>query len=48
MHRILVVEDEKEITRILTKYLQREGYRYDVCHDGFCAWSCLRKISTVL
>ena len=37
MHRILVVEDEKEITRILAKYLEREGYAYDICHDGFCA-----------
>ncbi len=37
MHRILVVEDEKEITRIMEKYLEREGYAFDICHDGFCA-----------
>lgn len=43
MHRILVVEDEKEITRILSKYLDREGYLYDICHDGFCALELFAK-----
>ncbi len=35
MYRILVVEDEKDISRILGKYLDKAGYDYDICHDGF-------------
>lgn len=35
MYSILVVEDEKDITRILAKYLEKEGYDFDICHDGF-------------
>lgn len=34
-HRILVVEDQKEISDIVTKYLDKEGYGYFVAKDGF-------------
>ncbi len=32
--RILVVEDEQSINRIITKRLEKEGYSVDSCYDG--------------
>ena len=32
--RILVVEDEQDLNRILTKTLTAEGYSVDACFDG--------------
>ena len=32
--RILVVEDEKDLNKIITKRLQNEGYSVDSCFDG--------------
>ncbi|MGM0396814.1 MAG: response regulator transcription factor [Bacillota bacterium] len=32
---VLVVEDQKEISSIVTKYLSRQNYSYDVAQDGF-------------
>ena len=32
--RILVVEDERDLNRILTKTLTKAGYTVDGCHDG--------------
>ncbi|MDO4618007.1 MAG: response regulator transcription factor [Clostridia bacterium] len=32
--RILVVEDERSLNRIITKRLQKEGYSVDSCYDG--------------
>jgi len=32
--RILLVDDEAELTEALTRVLQREGYAVDVVHDG--------------
>ena len=32
--RILVVEDERDLNRILTKTLSAEGYSVDACYDG--------------
>ncbi len=32
--RILVVEDEKSLNRIITKRFEKEGYAVDSCYDG--------------
>ena len=32
--RILVVEDEKDMNRIIVKELESEGYIVDSCYDG--------------
>ena len=34
---VLVVEDEPTISRIVVSYLEREGYRTEVAHDGLQA-----------
>ena len=34
MMRLLVVEDEKDLNRIISKTLTAEGYRVDSCYDG--------------
>lgn len=34
-HHILVVEDQKEISEIVSKYLDKEGYGYYLAKDGF-------------
>lgn len=39
--RILVVEDEKDMNRIITKVLEEEGYCVDSCFDGKCAYEYL-------
>ncbi|NJP38505.1 response regulator [Alkalicoccus luteus] len=36
--RILIVEDEEKIARVLQLELQYEGYEADVVHDGMDAW----------
>lgn len=35
IYKILVVEDQKEISDILSLYLEKEGYDYIVASDGF-------------
>lgn len=35
IYNILVVEDQEEISRIVTKYLQKEGYDYFAAKNGF-------------
>ncbi len=32
--RLLVAEDEKDLNRVITKRLEREGYTVDTCFDG--------------
>lgn len=32
--RLLVAEDEKDLNRVITKRLQKEGYAVDSCFDG--------------
>lgn len=32
--RVLVVEDEKDLNRVIVKKLKAEGYSVDSCHDG--------------
>lgn len=34
-YQILVVEDQKEISEIVSKYLEQEGYGYFLAKDGF-------------
>lgn len=34
-YQILVVEDQPEISEIVSKYLEKEGYGYDLAKDGF-------------
>ena len=34
-YQILVVEDQKEIREIISKYLEKEGYGYHLAKDGF-------------
>lgn len=39
--RLLVVEDEKDLNRILVKELEAEGYLVDSCYDGESAFDYL-------
>lgn len=39
--RILVVEDDREINRLLTRYLEKEGYQTDSSYDGLQAQDLL-------
>ena len=32
--RLLVVEDQKDLNKIITKHLTAEGYSVDSCFDG--------------
>ncbi|MFA6028921.1 MAG: response regulator transcription factor [Elusimicrobiota bacterium] len=41
--KILVVEDEKDIVRLLRYNLEKEGYRVVACHDGESALESFRK-----
>jgi two-component system response regulator CpxR len=34
MNRILIVDDDVDLGELLTKYLQREGFEFDMVHDG--------------
>lgn len=34
MNRILLIDDDVELTDMLVAYLGREGFAVDVCHDG--------------
>ncbi|MEM8602752.1 MAG: response regulator transcription factor [Cyanobacteria bacterium P01_H01_bin.121] len=35
--KVLIVEDELEITRLIEQLLQREGFHCQICHDGLAA-----------
>jgi len=41
--RILIVDDDRELTAMLVEYLAREGFAVDVCHDGTEACALLAK-----
>ena len=41
--RILVVDDDKEITRLLRSYLEQAGYSVLVANDGGTALHALRR-----
>ncbi|MBD8899854.1 response regulator transcription factor [Rhodanobacter sp. DHG33] len=34
MTRILIADDDRELCRLLSEYLQREGFAVDLAHDG--------------
>jgi DNA-binding response OmpR family regulator len=38
---ILVVEDERSISEVISLYLRRAGYKVNLVHDGFAAMSAL-------
>lgn len=40
--RLLVVEDERDLNRVITKRLEKEGYSVDSCYDGEQAVDYLR------
>ena len=39
--RILVVDDEPHVTRLMKQRLRREGYLVEVAHNGLDALTCL-------
>ena len=41
MSRILIVDDDRALCRLLADYLQREGYVVEVAHDGASALALL-------
>ena len=43
MERILVVDDDKEIVRLLRSYLEKAGYQVFVAYDGATALHVLRR-----
>ena len=46
--RILIVDDDREIVRLLRSYLQRERYVVSVAYDGETALNALRRESPAL
>ncbi|MGY4706982.1 response regulator [Candidatus Bipolaricaulota sp. J31] len=44
MKTILLVEDEREIARMVQAYLMREGYRVEVAFDGEEGWRLYRDL----
>ncbi|MCX7751022.1 MAG: response regulator transcription factor [Candidatus Bipolaricaulota bacterium] len=44
MKTILVVEDEREIARMVQSYLIREGYRVEVAFSGEDGWATFRSL----
>lgn len=45
MKTILLVEDEREIARMVQAYLMREGYRVEVAFDGEEGWRRYQELS---
>ena len=46
--RILIVEDEEKIARILKLELEYEGYQTETAHEGITAWELLQSQSWAL
>src|SRR5687768_12278101 len=42
MHRVLVVEDEKDIAELISFHLSRAGFQVEVCSRGSAALESLR------
>lgn len=40
--KILIVDDEREITENIAEFLQRKGYSADVAFDGKRAWDLIK------
>ena len=36
-HRVLIIEDEKNLARFVDLEFQHEGYETAICHDGHIA-----------
>jgi DNA-binding response OmpR family regulator len=45
MKKILLVEDEREIARMIQAYLSREGFRVEVAFDGEEGWIRFQELS---
>lgn len=45
-HRILIVDDDRELSSLLADYLRREHYQVDVVHDGAAALVRLSQAAT--
>lgn len=43
MHRILIVEDDEDMVRLATHWLEREGYKIEHAADGGAALELLAK-----
>jgi len=41
--RILVVDDDKEIVRLVRAYMEQAGYQVLVAYDGESALHCIRR-----
>ncbi|HYC43595.1 MAG TPA: response regulator [Noviherbaspirillum sp.] len=39
--RILIVDDDREISTLLAEYLEKNGYRMSTAGDGKCMWKAL-------
>ncbi|MFB1000750.1 MAG: response regulator, partial [Colwellia sp.] len=37
--KILIIDDDKELTELLTEYLSYEGFELEACHDGVAGLS---------
>lgn len=44
-YNILIVEDEKEISNILSKYIEKEDYNYEIAENGLKALELFNKSS---
>ena len=42
--KVLIVEDDQEIARLTTLYLEAEGYEVSVVHEGNLALEAIRSI----
>jgi len=45
-HRILIADDDRELSSLLADYLRREHYQVDVVHDGAAALARLSQAAT--
>ena len=43
MKKILLVDDEPHVLRVLKMSLEKEGYAVDTCANGMEAWSCIER-----
>jgi DNA-binding response OmpR family regulator len=43
IEHLLVVDDDERICRLLSRYLQREGFRVDTAGDGRAMWEVLKR-----
>lgn len=41
-HKILIIDDDIELTQLLSDYLSYEGFELTACHDGLSGLDCAR------